>query len=372
MSADINISNYESYLYCYVDGELNAEETAALERFISANPQVRAELELLMATRLRPEVVVFDAKASLYRGSEIHLQNYEGYLLSYIDGELDPAEEEALEQFMASHPKVRQELVMWQGTKQHADPSIRFDDKSVLYRHSKPRTFRMRTAYWWAAAAMIAGVLAFLGLSDRYRDQQALTPLAGVEKVPPAANMEPYTTTDPEEQAPDSRVTVKGEALLPSVAPTAPDSRTATTVGEDAAEPVTPVLAQTTAKPGAATPRLQREQSQQAVTKTATSSSSINLDNLPAAEKATALTDRRELDAALSATPKEMPGTKMLAAAKPRPSLDEQAPPAALATPAPAAAEPGELILSVTGNGLESKVLDKVSNVARFFSKKKK
>lgn len=371
MSADINISNYESYLYCYVDGELNAEETAALERFISANPQVRAELELLMATRLRPEVVVFDAKASLYRGSEIHLQNYEGYLLSYIDGELDPAEEEALEQFMASHPKVRQELVMWQGTKQHADPSIRFDDKSVLYRHSKSRTFRMRTAYWWAAAAMIAGVLAFLGLSDRYRDQQALTPLAGVEKVPPAANMEPYTTTDPEEQAPDSRVTVKGEALLPSVAPTAPDSRTATTVGEDAAEPVTPVLAQTTAKPGAATPRLQREQSQQAVTKTATSSS-INLDNLPAAEKATALIDRRELDAALSATPKEMPGTKMLAAAKPRPSLDEQAPPAALATPAPAAAEPGELILSVTGNGLESKVLDKVSNVARFFSKKKK
>src|SRR5690606_321885 len=50
------------------------------------------------------------------------------------------------------------------------------------YRHTKTRTIRMRPAYWWAAAAMVAGVLAFFQLSDRNVADQAPV-LADVEKV---------------------------------------------------------------------------------------------------------------------------------------------------------------------------------------------
>ncbi len=52
MSVDIHISNYEEFLYSYVDGELSPEEATALEAFVAAHPQVRAELDQLLATKL--------------------------------------------------------------------------------------------------------------------------------------------------------------------------------------------------------------------------------------------------------------------------------------------------------------------------------
>lgn len=339
MSTDINISNYESYLYSYVDGELNAEETAALEHFASTNPQVQAELDLLMATRLQPENIVFDNKAALYRGSEIHLQNYEGYLLSYIDGELAPEEEKAFEQFLARHPKVREELVMWQGTKMHADPSIRFENKEVLYRHTKNRVIRMRPAYWWAAAAMVAGVLLFIKLSsDRDTTIPSSSTLADVKKTQPA----PVEKVQPAPESKD-QITPKNEKQAPDVAQKQPVIATA------------PKEVRTVTAP----------QEKAATT--------VDLASIRT-EKTTALEiDRRQMEATLSGTPKEVLGsTETVLASNIKPSLDDQTPPAALATPPPAAEPPGELIMSVTGNGLESKVLDKVTNVAKFFARKKK
>lgn len=340
MSTDINISNYESYLYSYVDGELNAEETAALERFASANPQVQAELDLLMGTRLQPENIVFDNKAALYRGSEIHLQNYEGYLLSYIDGELDPEEEKAFEQFLARHPKVREELVMWQGTKMHADPSIRFENKEVLYRHTKTRVIRMRPAYWWAAAAMVAGVLLFIKLSS---DQDTTIPssstLADVKKVQPA----PVEKVQPAPESKDQLVAKNEKQEISNITPKQPVRATAQKEPRTVAAP----------------------QEKPATT--------VDLASIRT-EKTTALEiDRQQMEATLSGTPKEVLGsTETVLASNIKPSLDDQTPPAALATPPPAAEPPGELIMSVTGNGLESKVLDKVTNVAKFFARKKK
>lgn len=344
MSTDINISNYESYLYSYVDGELNADETAAVERLATANPQVRAELDLLMAARLQPENIVFDNKAALYRGSEIHLQNYEGYLLSYIDGELDPEEEKAFEQFLARHPKVREELVMWQGTKMHADPSIRFENKDVLYRHTKTRVIRMRPAYWWAAAAMVAGVLVFFKLSsDRNTTVPAPGTLADVKKVQPA----PVEKVQPAPKNNDQLV-VKNEKQEPAT-------------GKPSKETLRqPVIAAASKEVRTAAPQ----------EKPATT---IDLASIRT-EKTTALEiDRQQLETTLNGTPKEVLGSaETVIASNVKPSLDNQTPPAALATPPPAAEPPGELIMSVTGNGLESKLLDKVTNVARFFAKKKK
>ncbi|GEP95286.1 hypothetical protein [Chitinophaga cymbidii] len=385
MSTDINISNYESYLYCYVDGELNADEKAALERFAAANPQVRAELDLLLATRLQPENIVFDNKASLYRGSEIHLQNYESYLLSYIDGELNPEEELAFEQFMARHPKVRQELVMWQGTKQHADPSIRFEDKSLLYRHTKTRTIRMRPAYWWAAAAMVAGVLAFFQLSDRSVADQ--TPvLADVEKVQPATKEEgaggqktdqahSAVTDEPGGQAasPESG----NPAALAATSDNKPDEQVAyqkpatkTPSGNQTADDKRSLPA----KPPVATKQLiaAAPQAKQPEVTGEAPATSMDLASIRT-EKTTAIEiDKQQLEATLRTPLKEVPRTETAMASGARPSLEDQTPPATLATPAPAPAPPGELIMSVTGNGLESKVLDKVTNVARFFARKKK
>lgn len=90
MSIEINISNYESYLLSYIDGELNEAEQAALEVFLKKHPQFRQELELLEGTRLVPdEQLVFDNKAALYRTASPAAVDYEELMLGIYRWRID-------------------------------------------------------------------------------------------------------------------------------------------------------------------------------------------------------------------------------------------------------------------------------------------
>lgn len=354
MSTDINISNYEDYLYSYVDGELSAEEVLALESFLEKYPQFRAELDILLSTRLQPEAIVFDSKASLYRGSEISLQNYESHLLSYIDGELSQQEKDAFEQFVSRHPAVERDLKVWQTTKLQADTAVRFENKSILYRKASHGTV-IRPAYWWgAAAAVMAGALFFLTLSDSTKTDVAAVKQTGTQKTSPAAV---ETTTEPVIAATVPRGTPE-EAPQTAKQETVPEKATANTTPAKA-----PVLAAAnTARATANTAKATVNTALAANTAPA-ASKTIDLTNVPTEQH-----DNNAVIAAdISKQLKQIPGNEV---AVNRPSI-EVGTSAPLATPAPAAAEPGELIMSVTGNGLESKVLDKVTNVARLFAKKR-
>lgn len=333
MSTDINISNYEDYLYSYVDGELQAEEISALESFLELHPQFRSELDVLMATRLQPEAMVFDNKASLYRGSEVNLQNYESFLLSYIDGELNKEEKASFERFVSQQPKVQQELLVWQATKLQADSNIRFEDKSVLYRKAG-RRIEIRPAYWWSAAAVVAGALFFLKLSDSTKDIEQSKPIVAVQQ-PAASVQQPEVKT----QEPATQQTAPVETAAANVA-TAP--KAIQKAAKKANETTEPLLT--------------------AVNKP------VELTNV-STEKPAEQLDNKVIAAEISQQLKQIPGNEV--AVNNRPSIEVTGSPATLATPAPAAEPPGELIMSVTGNGLESKVLDKVTNVARFFAKKR-
>ena len=64
----VTMDNYEEYLLRQVDGELDAEERAALDAFLEAHPACREELAWLEKTRLLPEEPLpYPAKAALYR-----------------------------------------------------------------------------------------------------------------------------------------------------------------------------------------------------------------------------------------------------------------------------------------------------------------
>lgn len=343
MSIDINISNYEDYLYSYVDGELQAEEVLALENFLEKYPQFRAELDMLLSTRLQPEAIVFDSKASLYRG-EISLQNYESHLLSYIDGELSQQEKDAFEQFVSRHPAVEKDLKVWQATKLQADTAVRFENKSVLYRKASHRTV-IRPAYWWgAAAAVMAGALFFITLSDPAKTDVAAVDQKEIQKT------EPVIATTVQKETPQ----VASQETLPK--------ENSPVVRQEATPAKAPVLAAAnTARVNANTARTAN--TTPAANTAPAANTTIDLANVPTEQH-----DNNAVIAAdISKQLKQIPGNEV---AVNRPSI-EVGTSAPLATPAPAVAEPGELIMSVTGNGLESKVLDKVTNVARLFAKKR-
>jgi hypothetical protein len=64
---------------------------------------------------------------------ELNQNNYENYLLLYIDNELTASERAAVELFLASNPKQADELKVLQGVKINPE-HIEYTDKTSLYR----------------------------------------------------------------------------------------------------------------------------------------------------------------------------------------------------------------------------------------------
>ncbi|WP_295126619.1 hypothetical protein [uncultured Chitinophaga sp.] len=354
MSIDINISNYESYLLSYIDGELAGDELAALEVFLERNPAARQELALLEATRLKPEAGAFSFgnKAMLYRGGAINTNNYESYLLSYLDNELSAEEHGQFEQFMRQHPQVKQEMLLWNATRQYPDTSVVFENKSSLYRQTEAKQRKLRPVYWWsAAAAVVAGLLIW---QLPQPGNAPATPVAQQQNKPATEQTAPATIP-----AKASEVNKQTDAAILAAAEniSAPKSRiTPKTTAPVTKEPKTDNKA--------ATPEQRREQTTAPV-----------IASVTAPERQLATTD------IVNKIENEKKTTNIAAGTEsPRPDVKEPAIAAVTredktqeATVAAAAPAPiqGELIMSVSSSG-ESKLMNGVTNVARFFSKKRK
>lgn len=66
----INFINYPEWFTLYVDNELTGEEVNTIDQFILENPGLKKELLLTQKTKLQPEKIIFEYKASLYRKEE--------------------------------------------------------------------------------------------------------------------------------------------------------------------------------------------------------------------------------------------------------------------------------------------------------------
>jgi hypothetical protein len=155
----LNRYNYEEFFILYLDNELDEESRREVDAFIQANPDLRAELDILLQSKLSPDAdISFVDKGSLLRfdRSSTTLANYEERLISYIDDELTEEDKKDLEKFVATHPAVQKELSLLQQTKLQPE-AIVFPGKESLYRkEEKARVISMR----WMRIA-VAAVLLF-------------------------------------------------------------------------------------------------------------------------------------------------------------------------------------------------------------------
>lgn len=154
--------NYEEYFILYMDNELDSEDRREVELFVKENPDLQAEMDILVQSQLSVDTnLVFANKASLLKntGSAISETNYEEWLLSYIDNELTPAQKHEAEQLMAGRPAIKAELEILQKTK-IAPEQIVFGDKSSLYRREE----KVRVvAINWRRIAIAASLLLAVG-----------------------------------------------------------------------------------------------------------------------------------------------------------------------------------------------------------------
>lgn len=350
MSVEINISNYESYLLSYIDGELNEAEQAALQLFLEKHPQFKQELDLLEGTRLMPdEKIVFENKASLYKTTSVDVADYEELMLGYIDGELTPAEEQTLQAYLAEHPAARNELLLLQAVKLTPETNVVFENKASLYRTTQRRISPAYRRIGWgaAAAAVVAGLLIWL-LPTGHQPQQTPPVLAHTNTntvTAPKGNATPVPT--PATVVPEIPATADTRTNQPVLAK---NNKTAASHGQKLAPSV--VNSGKTADP--------------VVAATAPKADAPVISQLPP--------PRNSMDEVVEQHLQQA-GNVQVAAAKPETNKEPML--ASNVTVAnnkvaPVTEQPaiqGELIMSVSGS--DSKILDKVTNVAKFFSRKR-
>ena len=171
----INRHNYEEYFLLYVDNELSAAVKLEVENFVNDNEDVTKEFYALKESVLIPGNDKFLPKANLYKTSaNISLVNCEEYFLLHVDGELNEAEQHAVEKFVLQNPETQTNFTLIHQTKLTADP-VAFPNKELLYKKPVNKIVWMSWSRM-AIAAMFAGVavaLYFLIPSDRVNRLQA-------------------------------------------------------------------------------------------------------------------------------------------------------------------------------------------------------
>jgi hypothetical protein len=202
---NIDRHNYEEYFLLYIDNELSVDQKKQVELFVQENPDLEEELVMLKQSRLIPDdSIVFDKKHLLMKEenvqhssdhSFINLNNYEQWLIMYVDDELNAGERAAVEKFASAHQHVQQELELFQQTKLQREEIV-FPDKEVLYRREKG--VRVISMQWWkVAVAAVLIISAGITLYSIFTKQSSeeITPNGIVKKEQAPA---PVSTTPPD------------------------------------------------------------------------------------------------------------------------------------------------------------------------------
>ena len=155
---NINRHNYEECFILYMDNELGSDDRRLVEEFIQKNPDLKEELNILIQHKLVPDTtILYDDKEKLmmHAGiSMIDLANYEEWLLLYLDNELSGTQRTSVDQFIAKHPSVKEELAILMRTKLQPEIIVYANKESLYKREEKVRIIPMR---WWRIA--VAAIL---------------------------------------------------------------------------------------------------------------------------------------------------------------------------------------------------------------------
>lgn len=359
MTVNINISNYEGYLLSAIDGELSEEEMAALELFLEQYPEIRKELSLLESTRMTPDMgMIFDGKEGLHRDSQVlSATNYESFLLAYVDNELHGPEKVALELLIQQQPRIQQELALLKAAVLTPDLTVTFTGKTSLYRRERTH---VRPLWWWSAAAVLVGLAVWM-LPRQYsggntqvvmkqqtgikEEQSKSTSPLIANKAELAGNRTETVHTVTVTNMQKAKVERAGhamEGLRNNNQASVAKANERTTVNEkahmpDNAAPVLAKLPQPIATSEEVVQQLQEKNNEKHERILAENVSNVS-------EKMAVMANAEKISTTAVST---------------------------AATAASATDVKGELMVSVTMNG-DSKLLNGVANVARFFSRKKK
>ncbi len=165
----LNRNNYEEYFLLYTDNELSLADRKLVEDFVTENPDLFPELDILLRSKLTAEpTLIFENKESLLKQATQHINetNYETYQLSFVDNELNDDLNKELQSFNFLHPVAQQNQELLLQTKFLADTTILYPGKEFLLSENIGQRKRASAIlpYWLrlSAAAVILLALSLI------------------------------------------------------------------------------------------------------------------------------------------------------------------------------------------------------------------
>jgi hypothetical protein len=162
----INIHNYEQYFLDHLEGNLSPALEKELSIFLAAHPELKPLLEDFDPVPIPPdEKVIFHPKERLKKNivatPNIHEGNVEEWMISAIEGLLEPLREKELAEFIQRNPVFRKEFDVYRKTRLNKDESIFFPNKEMLVKKAQVFSFNR---VMWVAASIAAAILLFFGI----------------------------------------------------------------------------------------------------------------------------------------------------------------------------------------------------------------
>jgi hypothetical protein len=146
----IYLGNYEEFFILYMDNELNEEQRKMVDEFLLAHPDLQAELDVLMSTRLPLEEFSVDKKDLMAESMKQNLIDEE--LLLYIDNELPADKNKTLELELTSNKSCQLQHHWLLQTKLDPSEKISYPNKKELY-HKTGKGISIKV--WMRVAAAI-------------------------------------------------------------------------------------------------------------------------------------------------------------------------------------------------------------------------
>lgn len=182
----INRYNYEEFFLMYADRELSASEIEMVNAFIQQHPDLKAELDLLLSTvSAGDENIRFDDKEKLMAVNGFK----EEELLTYLDGESEPATAAAIKKAAGENEDMRQRLDLLEKLYFKPDTAVIYTGKDGLYRRA-----RITKMDWWkiaVAASLLLLVSAWMFLYKEEADMEKPLAVADTLKPEPLREIRP-------------------------------------------------------------------------------------------------------------------------------------------------------------------------------------
>lgn len=158
----IDRQNYELYAIDFLDGKMTPAETAAFMAFLTENPDIAQEIELLrdIDTEIAPKQTSQDFSFLMKNINQTRVtpESFEEFCVAYHEGDLDQKSQSELIEFIAEDSIRRQKFEGYGKLKISPDTSIVFSEKNLLKQRSiklvNARRIALITSF--AAAASLA------------------------------------------------------------------------------------------------------------------------------------------------------------------------------------------------------------------------